>query len=314
MKFYFMLLVAKLSGTQKLLVPLSVSIFLCIGLTPQWSTKRISTSIGANLKTALCRSKLFKQVLLLLFCITTFCQVGNAQIDLKEHYIGDVIYFKNGGMLHGKILNITDDAIEFRMVTEKVINIKMKIVKKITQKFDETGTAVLKSYSIKPYQFKEQGIYNLTTINLPQGFNEWNEWDSGLGIHHVTGKQFNRWLGAGLGLGFDGYQLNNGRNVLSVYGDFRGYVNAKNFSPYYSVGLGYGFGIKNVDVGIIKAKGGVFFNPTIGYRFGGNAGANLIMGLGYKLQVATFNWNGWNSVNRQRYVFKRLNLSIGVLF
>ena len=102
--------------------------------------------------------------------------------------------------------------------------------------------------------------------------------------------------------------------MLSVYGDVRGYLKAENFSPYYSMGLGYGFGFRNREVGIFKTKGGLFFNPSVGYRFGSSARANFAMGLGYKLQIATFEWNGWNSINRQRYVFKRLNLSFGVLF
>jgi len=68
------------------------------------------------------------------------------------------------------------------------------------------------------------------------------------------------------------------------------------------------------DGGIFITNGGFFFNPSVGYRFGSSAGANFVMGLGYKLQIATFEWNGWNSINRQRYVFKRLNLSFGVLF
>ena len=102
--------------------------------------------------------------------------------------------------------------------------------------------------------------------------------------------------------------------MLSVYGDVRGYLKAENFSPYYSMGLGYGFGFRNREVGIFKTKGGLFFNPSVGYRFGSSARANFAMGLGYKLQIATFEWNGWNSINRQRHVFKRLNLSFGVLF
>jgi len=50
--------------------------------------------------------------------------------QFEKHYLNDVILFKNGGLLYGKILSIVDNVIEFEMISEKVVNIKMKQVKK----------------------------------------------------------------------------------------------------------------------------------------------------------------------------------------
>lgn len=244
-----------------------------------------------------------------------------------QHHKRDIIYFKGGGKIHGKIIDIKNDSVEFEMVSGKVVFFQTGTIKKIIQKFDKTGKAKLKFFKKKPYEFREEGWYNTTYINFPQGYNtesyysQINQmfydryWILGMGIHHVTGKQHNRWFGTGIGLGFDGYELDNGRNIFSVYGECRGYMRAERFSPFYSVGLGYGISIANKNVGISESKGGLFFNPSLGYRFGGSANANFVMSLGYKLQVATFTERRRNGpIVTQTYKFNRLNIIFGVLF
>jgi len=312
------ILEAKPYNSHQFLVPLSAQMPLQSFINQRF--KGITAAIGAILSASFCRSNFSKYIAklisILIIGVASFTQVTIAQIDMKEHYVGDIVYFKSGSKFFGKVLNILEDnTVEFEMLTGKVIYFNMKVVQKIVQKFDEEGTAIIKSKYRKPYAFKEQGIYNFTYINLPQGFSESGDWISGLGIHHVTGKQHNRWHGTGIGIGFDGYEMGNSRNIISLYGDYRGYTSAKNFSPYYSVGLGYGLALKNRGAGVVNSKGGLFINPSLGFRFGGSSGANFTMGLGYKLQTATFSIQNWNgSVSRQRYNYRRLNIYFGVLF
>jgi len=135
----------------------------------------------------------------------------------------------------------------------------------------------------------------------------------GLGIHHVTGYQFNRWIGAGMGIGFDGYDIGAGENIIPVYAEARGYFMKKNTTPFYSVALGYGFAGKNDNTGIIEGSGGIMFNPNIGYRIGASAGANFTLALGYKLQKASFTPR-WNGEIERKFTYSRLNLKLGLLF
>jgi len=266
-----------------------------------------------------------KLIFLSFFILSSLFVFG--QNDLKQHYEGDVIYFKGGGKLYGKILTIKKDTIKFEMITNKVINIETGTIKKIIQKFDKHGRAKLKFYSKKPYEFKEQGIYHSTYINLPQGrhskrYNDifysnyyYDDWLVGMGIHHVSGLQHNRWLGTGAGIGFDGYDLGYNKNILSVYGECRGYLMKKKFSPFYSVGLGYGFAFSNTNLGILESKGGLFFNQSLGYRFGGSSGANFVMNLGYKLQIAKYTERqNLGPILIHKTIFSRLNAGFGVLF
>lgn len=265
--------------------------------------------------------------LAVLFFCSIFSLTGFSQNDLQQHHKYDIVYFKGGGKIFGEILNIDSNSVEFKMISGKIVFFETDAIKKIIQRFDKVGLAKLKFFKKKPYRFKEKGIYNHTYINFPQGYNSYSYynitgfrnsyqyWELGMGIHHVTGKQHNRWLGTGIGVGFDGYQLGYGRNILSIYGECRGYMLAERFSPYYSVGLGYGISVTNRNVGITASKGGLFFNPSLGYRFGGSANANFVMSLGYKLQVATFTERQNNGpILTQKINFNRLNTTFGVLF
>ncbi len=257
-------------------------------------------------------STLWFAVLLLLMVIA---QIGQAQNPLLEHHTFDKIYLKGGTFFYGKVLNLNDEIVEFEMMNGKIVEFKRISVKKIVQQLNDKAKENFQLKSRPLYNFKETGWYNSTYINLPQGFDIADSWISGMGLHHVFGYQHSRLLGTGVGLGFDGYELGSGRNVLSAYSEIRGYFLQENFSPFYTLGFGYGFALKNTDIGIIESKGGLFFNPAISYRFGGSANANFLLGLGYKIQRATFADRGWNgSVSKQTYTFNRLNVMVGLVF
>lgn len=280
---------------------------------------------------------LFK-LTLLYFCSILSLQ-GLAQNNLQQHYkYDDVVYFYNAAKIYGEILNIENDRVQFEMVSGEIVYIHKGIIKKIIKNFDHNARTILrfpemksiyvKEKFTKPYRFKEKGIYNTTYIDIMQGYytniyyfqragtlTYYQNWLTGVGIHHVIGKKHKRSFGTGMGLGFDSYAAGYGRNFLSVYGECRGYLLAKRISPYYSVGLGYGFGMRNKNNRIIESKGGLFFNPSLGYRFGGSDNANFVMSLGYKLQVGSFIQRYDNNETlTQTIIFNRLSTTIGILF
>jgi len=260
-----------------------------------------------------------KSIYIVIFSIFSFLLFSSftlkAQKTLKDYHQYDKLYLKGGTMFYGKILEFNEEFVEFEIINGKVVKLKRSMVKKIVQQLTKEAERLFQFKTRSPYNFKETGWYNSTYFNLPQGFANDGWWIAGLGLHHVTGYQHKRLLGTGFGLGLDGYQMGDARNVISAYGELRGYFLAENFSPFYTVALGYGFALKNDDLGVIDSKGGLFFNPGIGYRFGGSANANFMMGLGYKLQQATFSNRGWNgSVSKQKYNFNRLNVRVGLIF
>jgi len=254
-------------------------------------------------------------ILILLFMACLFApNINFAQTD-EVQYI-DIVHLKDGSEFRGKIIEYKHgDYLKIEILGGQTVEFPAKKVKKVVQQPYGQAAFVPKVVKTREYRFRERGIYNETYVNLPQSYLAWGSWNVGLGIHHVTGYQFNRWIGAGLGLGFDGYYLGYGENIIPVYAEARGYFTQKNTAPFYSVALGYGFVPKNEQNGFSDTKGGMMFNPNIGWRFGASPTANFTLALGYKLQKASFTEQRWgSSIFKRNYTYNRLNVKLGLLF
>ena len=228
----------------------------------------------------------------------------------------DIVHLKDGSEFRGKIIEYKhDEYLKMEILGGQVVEFPAKQVKKVVQQPYGQAAFVPKPVRTREYRFRESGIYNETYINVTQGYNSWGWWTIGLGIHHVAGYQFNRWIGAGLGMGYDGYDMDAGQHIVPVYAEARGYLMKKNISPFYSVALGYGFASKGIRDDISKARGGIMVSPNIGYRFGASNNANFTLSAGYKYQKASFteSW-GENNSRTRNFTYSRLNLKLGLLF
>jgi hypothetical protein len=66
---------------------------------------------------------------------------------------------------------------------------------------------------------------------------------------------------------------------------------------------------------VTEAKGGYFFNPQIGVRFGGGSAVSFYTGLGVNIQQASFRESWWSEqIIDESYVFRRLELKFGITF
>lgn len=166
----------------------------------------------------------------------------------------------------------------------------------------------------RKYAFKENGSYNETHISYVSGtlkyasvLNPGKFFENharGFSLHHVTGYQHNRWVGAGVGLGVDHYSEGFGYDIFPIYLEGRGYFLKEKVSPFYSVCFGYGFIWADHHYNAV-IKGGSYLNYSVGLRFGAHPRANVTLALGRKIQ---------NVVLPNRYRISRLNLKLGLLF
>lgn len=182
------------------------------------------------------------------------------------------------------------------------------------------------------YEFQEEGWFNTTSFAFSFGkrerdndaiffdpdFQEVTVTQSAIGfnIQHIMGYQFNRLVGAGLGVSYDAYDLEDGESILSVFGHYRGYLSRSIVAPYLGLNAGYGFALTNKNQGVVTAEGGWMIHPEVGLRLGATEKSNFTIGLGYRLQDAyyvqerPFNGNiEYRNVTYQRFLF-----SLGLLF
>jgi len=262
--------------------------------------------------------KLVKRNILLLLFAIGFVVNLNAQIDTTTRGdLVDIVWLRGGSRLTGTIIKWElARGMEFKLATGAVLIIPKSEIDKVYQdvKFDATLPSSLSSISLarepKPYAFKEHGLYQSFSAFL--NFSD----PGGAGLHYSIGHRFSRMLGVGAGLGIESNDFFNDRDLVPVFAEARGYFMPEKISPYYALKIGYGFALKHDYSDEIEAKGGLYFAPEIGVRFGGRA-VNYYLGMEYKIQNATyvnnFGWGGEGTFT-DKITYRRLEMRTGLVF
>lgn len=103
----------------------------------------------------------------------------------------------------------------------------------------------------------------------------------------VNGYQFNRWLSAGIGTGIQAWQVTQ-QVTLPLFADFEATFMQKTIAPFADLRIGYCFGLTYDDV---IPKDGVYFSPTVGFRWGMGRNIALKLGVGYLMQGSEIKQN-----------------------
>jgi len=222
-----------------------------------------------------------------------------------------VVYLKDGSKVEG-FVEKWDYETKLYLKTEagSIYEFPAASIDKVVQK------SLIEIESGPSYTFNETGIYYAWRAqgligNTGERFNE----TPGYGFSFLAGYRHNRFLGLGIGVGYDKLIDDSGEEVIPVFAELSGYMQPLNTSVSYSLGLGYSFARDNRDFGITNASGGLLIYPAIGLRFG-EGKVKYTLDIGYKFQKATFTyldpWDGRTS-HEQRLTYKRLTLRFGIL-
>lgn len=237
----------------------------------------------------------------------------------------ETVYLTNGEKVIGKImdyqkgksLKIVDLAgIEMVLQEEQIARIVQEAHQPTLKRYLRQRRQMLKPVN---YAFKEKGIFysmSLSTFSSTNDVEEQNE--TAVGFHFVVGRQWQRLLGTGIGIGVDGYDsFSSGATLIPLYLQARGYFRKKWQSPFYSINAGYAFAAGGDTVDFeVDANGGYLFHPALGWRFSATERANFIMDLGLKFQkayikrVATLN----GDLETRNILYQRFTLRIGLVF
>lgn len=238
--------------------------------------------------------------------------------------ISDVIRLRDGSQLKGKITRWDfDRGLELKLLTGSEVVIPKKEIRKV--KTEVVVKPVIpasdfyprKPIGPKPYQFRENGLYHNASA-----FIHTSSRAVGAGISYAAGYRFNKYLGLGGGIGFETNEFGEGRNIIPIFAEVRGFLLSKKISPYYAIKAGYGAALRNEEFSLIGVEGGLYLSPEIGVRFGGGSAVSYFVGLEYKLLNATYTytWAPWSGrwFPPEGYVdnvhYRRIEIRTGLLF
>ena len=233
--------------------------------------------------------------------------------------IVDVVELRDGSRLVGRIERWAyDRGLEMVLITGAKVSIPKQDIRNVTQQTalsDQMAIFQTYGYGMKArpaYAFREKGLYQSASFFLNTSVS------GGAGIHYAIGHRFNRWIGVGLGVGYESNDLTQSRQLIPVYAEARGFLLARRITPYYGFKLGYAFALPDEEWGLTSAKGGFGFSPELGVRFGSRA-VNVYVGAEYKWQRASwthtsFSWDGSDWTYTDEVTYRRINFRAGLLF
>ena len=192
----------------------------------------------------------------------------------------DVVYLKNGSIIHGMIIETVPNVSLKIKSGPNVFAYKLDEVEKIRKELADGG---------KTNDFKKKGYFGIVEL----GFTDFPA-GSGLpmfSMNVVNGYQFNRCLSMGLGLGAD--ISNNSVYNVSATTDFRGYFTKAKIAPFAGLIAGYNMQIaKYPDYyyygrTVTTINHGAIINPNIGVRIAISKKAGMSFSFGYKMLLTS---------------------------
>lgn len=188
------------------------------------------------------------------------CFIANAQSNYEE-----VIYLKNGSVIHGIIVEFVPGVSIKIKSGSNVFFYKMEEIEKITRELPEKGSG----NGAGDYGFKPKGFgasYEMGLIAFPGDFTAFS-------IILVNGYRFSPHFFMGLGLGAE---VASGFVSVPAYLDFRAYFLKSRITPYFDFGAGYNMWSAG------KLYHGFMVNPAFGVRVALNQKVGMGFNLGYK--------------------------------
>lgn len=206
----------------------------------------------------------------------------------------------NGHELTGQLVEyLPDDKITIMIGDGQEITFDMDKLKSV--KMTDVVTK-------KPYEFREKGWYNRTSISALTG-----ESATGFSLNHTVSYQFDRRLSVGIGGGVDNYYKQDGYNIIPVFIEAKSFLLARNESPFVAIRGGYAFASNDEEIGQITADGGWMINPTVGYRLsGGDFMVDLFIGV--KIQKSDYEYLSGETRVTDDIRYKRLDVGMGFMF
>lgn len=248
---------------------------------------------------------------LLIFCLFLCFQIPLlGQDGFSKKNVPFTVYMKDGSIFSGQLIKYElNKSLELKVSSDVILRIPSEQIEKIIQEKP--------IINLRPaFKSDFKGFYNATNFYLLEGFLAGNR-SSGLGILNTFGYQWKYWLGTGLGVAYDNYDLNNRLASMPIFVDIRGQFTRDQVAPFYNLQTGYSIGIKDEDENITQSEGGFFIHPALGVIFNSrNAKNAYTLDIGYRFQQYSYRqMSPWNrDFDDFRITYKRFSFRVGILF
>lgn len=274
----------------------------------------------------------FTSILFLLI----FANVADAQNGYE-----DVVYLKNGSIIHGIIIEqVPNESVKIQTKDKNIFVYRMDEISKMTK---EELPVTRESRSSRRSKMtegerKKSGYTNITELTFGKSFEnttttinngyssyvdetDYDRMNNGpsIGLQTVNGYQFSPYISAGLGLGIHIY---SGLGLMPVFAAVRVNFMSSRLTPFAAIDAGYSYSRKEVIGGSLASdnKGGVMFAPAVGVKFFVLPKMALNLSLGFRYQEVETNDDvydlQYNSVGQQykTHDLRLFNLKFGFTF
>lgn len=201
----------------------------------------------------------------------------------------DVVYLKNGSIIHGIIIEqVPNVSIKIKS-GPNVFFYKMEEIEKFTKEIVQKQEG-----GMNDYEFKKKGFvfnYELGFVDYPAGTDL-----AMLSVMLVHGYQFSPHFSLSMGTGAE--ISSQGVYNVPAYLDARIYFLKTRATPFFNFATGYNLNISGNSYygGSSSASNGFLVNPAFGVRFAINKKVGVTTTLGYKYNGQSFeNYWGDNS-------------------
>ncbi len=256
-----------------------------------------------------------KKLLLILLFTPIFLFAQTPITTFPDVKYLDEVRMKNDYVYQGKIIEMGENIIVIDVLGGFRLHLNRAGIKTIRQKC--LNCSDLQGKIASNYQFRETGYYSHLSIGAISG-----TIDAGIGAAWSIGKMQRRTFGYGGGIGIFSYKDNGNKyDFVPLFAEARSYFLAKKNTPFLTAKAGYGLPIKRAlrawEQQIDRQNGGLFFNPSFGFRFGANEDINMTLDLGFLVQYSKNEYildSSGLGKSWQKRTFRRWNLNLGIVF
>jgi hypothetical protein len=250
----------------------------------------------------------------------------NQSLAQKEQQ--DVIYLKNGSILHGKITEIkANESITIINNCGDTWVINQIDIDRIEKEEFTSKKTRIKDTLIVPTSYKYSGFYSGIQLTLLKGTMD----DTPLphmSLLFTSGYQFKCGLNVGAGIGIDLLE----EPYMPIVLDLKYVIRDSRVSPYFYINGGYVLALQDPDYDEyyyydysssyygyydreITAHGGYTINPGMGFKFNLTNKNAILLNFGYRYMAVSQTYNDWNGQEIDRTLkFNRLVLGLSFQF